>query len=221
MYQSYGYEHLATFDALVRVGLLLSSPVAATSLSTPVAPPLSFSTLSRLLRLEVPDVDEADPNDIAYVYAGFAPITVRIVEYLMRALEREATSGAGSGGIWKGLEEAMRQLPGPTIDVCLFVGSFIASQKYVHLHPSPYQEIQRPPPGIDWTPSASTTLPKRTSVLFIGGVCSAEISALRFLGERSDISREFLVLTTGMVTGREIINDLVFAASGSNVLTGR
>ena len=55
-------------------------------------------------RLFVDDVNEKEPNDISYVYSGYAPLSVRLVQ--------AAVSKAGL----KPLEETLKLLPGPTFD---------------------------------------------------------------------------------------------------------
>lgn len=43
----------------------------------------TFPALRKALRLLVPDIDEREPADVAYAYAGYAPITLRLVEGLL------------------------------------------------------------------------------------------------------------------------------------------
>lgn len=40
----------------------------------------SYSRLRKELRLIVQNIDEENPKDIAYVYSGYAPLSVRLVE---------------------------------------------------------------------------------------------------------------------------------------------
>ena len=65
-----------------------------------------MSAIGRLqtFRLFVDDVNEKEPNDISYVYSGYAPLSVRLVQ--------AAVSKAGL----KPLEETLKLLPGPTFD---------------------------------------------------------------------------------------------------------
>lgn len=63
---------------------------------------LSFS-LSLSLRLIDERINMANPDDISYVTAGYAPLLVRLVELL-------------SGGTWKPLSDAMKLLPGPMLE---------------------------------------------------------------------------------------------------------
>lgn len=57
------------------------------------------------------NVNDTDPTDIAYTYAGYAPLSIRLVEHALR-------SGTGeSSGRETGLEEALKAIPGPAFDV--------------------------------------------------------------------------------------------------------
>ena len=38
-----------------------------------------FATLRRSLRLNLPDVNNHEPDDVAYTYNGYAPISLRLV----------------------------------------------------------------------------------------------------------------------------------------------
>lgn len=50
------------------------------------------------------DTSDTSPTDISYVHSGYAPLTVRLAEQLMR-----------TGG-WKHLQDVLGLLPGPTLD---------------------------------------------------------------------------------------------------------
>ena len=54
-------------------------------------------------------MDEQAPDDIAYVYSGYAPLSVRLVQ---GALGR---NGAFLG--WRSIEEALKVLPGKSVEV--------------------------------------------------------------------------------------------------------
>lgn len=43
----------------------------------------TFPALRKALKLLVPDIDEREPADVAYAYAGYAPVTLRLVEGLL------------------------------------------------------------------------------------------------------------------------------------------
>lgn len=47
---------------------------------------------------------QQNPNDIAYVHSGYAPLSVRLVQFL------ERQSG------WRGMEELLKNIPGQTVE---------------------------------------------------------------------------------------------------------
>jgi len=51
------------------------------------------------------DVNEKEPNDIAYVYSGYAPMSIRLVQ--------KATAPEG----WRGIQEVLGALPGATLEI--------------------------------------------------------------------------------------------------------
>ena len=132
--QIYGYHHLTTFINLERLGLLNHSPAPGGT---------TFSQTRKSLRLWVEEADEQDPNDIAYTYSGYAPLSVRLVQCVSMKPAVMATAITGlnadrngrtrqtseadgdtnrtvprAHGLmgWKGFEETLDLLPGPTID---------------------------------------------------------------------------------------------------------
>ena len=45
-------------------------------------------------------------------------------------------------------------------------------------------------------------------VFYVGGVTMAEVAALRFLSQQEDATTEYLVATTGVITGETFIHSL-------------
>jgi len=88
---TYGFELLFTLANLERAGLLRKQDGG------------NWSKVVKALNLVVEDVDEANPQDIAYVFSGYAPLSVRLVQQAVR-------------GKWRQMEEVLRLLPGPTVD---------------------------------------------------------------------------------------------------------
>ena len=70
----------------------------------------SFPGIKKAFRLLLDSVSDTDPTDIAYTYAGYAPLSIRLVEHALRS------SGEGSSKD-TGLEEALKAIPGPAFDV--------------------------------------------------------------------------------------------------------
>lgn len=100
--QAYGYQHLSLFDHLSQLGLL--NPSSKTRSSSKSA----FATCRKPLRLIVDDVDEQAPDDIAYVYSGYAPISVRLLQGAL------ARNGAFLG--WHSILDTLKALPGKMTD---------------------------------------------------------------------------------------------------------
>lgn len=88
----------------------------------------------------VDDIDDAAPNDISYVYSGYAPLSIRLVQCITQknailslgapapGEERQPErQGQGQGkkelpaahpiSGWKGFEDVLASIPGETVDV--------------------------------------------------------------------------------------------------------
>ena len=176
--QTYGFKHLLTLKALEKTNLLkCQDPV---SLSSAISKS-TYPSLRRSLRLIVDDVDEHDPSDVAYVYSGFAPISIRLVQIAVS----KSVNGPGTTNTfgWKGWDDVLKLLPGPSID-----------------------ETQKAIGDVESRNAVKTCL-----VVFIGGCTFTEIASLRFLGMQSlDKSpREYIVVTTNITNGSGLIKSLI------------
>jgi len=180
--QAYGYQHILTLDALEKLQLLLSrsSPVASmipmSGAGAAAGTKTNYTYLRKALRLIVDEVNEHDPNDIAYVYSGYAPLSVRLVQCILQkqyltSITRGGTNtaaGAGTGGAsqgWRGFDEAVKHVRGYTFD-----------------------EIQK---GEDKAVKARALLSgsgekKIVFVVFLGGITFTEIAALRFIAKKEE-----------------------------------
>ncbi|CAN1238272.1 Vacuolar protein-sorting-associated protein 33 homolog [Linum grandiflorum] len=168
---SYGFEHIATLNNLEKAGLLKKQESRS-----------NWLTIKRALQLVVEDTDTANPNDIAYVFSGYAPLSIRLVQHAIR-----------SG--WRPMEEILRMLPGPhsetkrvscVLSVCLW-----------SLNPTP--------------PYFRVADGRRSLVLvvFIGGVTFAEIAALRFLSAQEGMAYDLMIATTKMISGNSLTESYV------------
>eukprot|EP00761_Pharyngomonas_kirbyi_P014772 gb/GECH01014802.1/.p1 GENE.gb/GECH01014802.1/~~gb/GECH01014802.1/.p1 ORF type:complete len:599 (+),score=157.21 gb/GECH01014802.1/:1-1797(+) len=92
--QSYGYESMLTLNNLERIGFLKRQESRS-----------NWKSLRKHLNLQVEELDEQNPNDISYVHAGYAPLSVRLIE---QALFKP--------GGWKAIDDTLRTLPGPVVD---------------------------------------------------------------------------------------------------------
>ena len=80
--QAYGYQYLHSMNHLEAAGLLKVQEGAR-----------AFSAIKQNLRLCNQEVDEKNPTDISYCYSGYAPLSVRLVEHIVK------------NNSWKGIEE--------------------------------------------------------------------------------------------------------------------
>jgi len=107
--QSYGYHLLPLLCKLQKAEFLRVKPsasataavVAAKGVGASGASRFSFSPIKRTFRLIVDDVDEHNPNDLSYVYSGYAPLTSRLCSYFLKPG-------------WKIIGENLKRLAGAT-----------------------------------------------------------------------------------------------------------
>lgn len=231
--QAYGYQHILTLDALEKLQLLLSknSPTA-TMIPLPGSTATSgtktnYTYLRKALRLIVDEVNEHDPNDIAYVYSGYAPLSIRLVQCIlqkqyMASITRGgsanngsiATGGASQG--WRGFDEIVKHVRGQTFD-----------------------EIQK---GEDKAVKARALLSgnsekKIVFVVFLGGITFTEIAALRFIAKKEEgihqplsvphidansqilARKQIIICTTSIISGNKIMDVAIEKASlGKNIV---
>lgn len=181
--QAYGYQHMLTLNNLEKLQLFLSRssplagmiPMAANAGTSGTK--TNYTYLRKQLRLIVDEVKEDDPNDIAYVYSGYAPLSIRLVQciiqksYLQSIARGNAAANANpvaAGGAaqgWHGFDEAVKHVRGET---------FYETQK-----------------GEDKAVKARALLSgsgnKQTVfVAFVGGITFTEIAALRFIAKQEE-----------------------------------
>ncbi|MCL7041089.1 hypothetical protein MKW94_008806 [Papaver nudicaule] len=169
---SYGFEHIATLCNLEKAGLFKKQETKG-----------NWLTIKRVLNLIVEDTNTANPNDISYVFSGYAPLSIRLVQHAVR-----------SG--WRPIEEILKLLPGPHSEVKR--GGYSSSPSFDTL-PGAAANLDKVAGG------------RRSLVLvvFVGGVTFAEISALRFLSAQEGMAYDLIVGTTKIVNGHTIIEPFV------------
>ncbi|KAK4835833.1 hypothetical protein QYF36_015086 [Acer negundo] len=164
---SYGFEHMATLSNLEKAGLLRKQEAKS-----------NWLTVKRALQLVVEDTDTASPNDISYVFSGYAPLSIRLIQNAVR-----------SG--WRPMEEILKLLPGPHSETKR--GGFSNSPSFDTLAGS-QASVDKVADG-----RRSTVL-----VVFIGGVTFAEISALRYLSAQEGMAYDIIVGTTKIINGNSL-----------------
>lgn len=203
--QAYGPQHLLTLSSLETMNLL--QPRGGSSLgATPAAKPGSvtnYTPLRKSLRLWDDEVNEADPNDISYVFSGYAPLSVRIVQSIIQKQtlanlikpSSHPQASAQANPLAQGLrifDDASKYVRGATFDE-----TQTGEEKAVKA---------RSMLNGNHSDGAKTVV-----VFFLGGVTRAEISALRFVGRKlRDVGGEgrgsrIVICSTGIVRGEGLV----------------
>ncbi|THH33141.1 hypothetical protein EUX98_g1037 [Antrodiella citrinella] len=193
--QAYGYNYLPLLLSLAAPPLaaLLPNPLPPTAPPALTASKYPFTALRKSLRLLIEDneIEELE-NDISYVYSGWAPISVRLVQcvaqkggVLSNPAEKEKKGGEDGDSKkgkehsvgraqahpiigWKGFEDVVASIPGETVDL-----------------------VQSLPSSVEGGVPAlsSLMLPREQStttvVFFLGGCTYTEIAALRWVGRQN------------------------------------
>ena len=175
--QTYGYEFLLTLNALERLGALRKKD---TFMDTGG----NWAATRRAFELVSDEVDVIRPTDLSYVTSGYAPLSVRIVQF------------AASPG-WQHFQEAMRLLPGPAIEIRQAVNRPESLQQAV----AAAAPQQRAPAG------AGQDKPVMM-VFFVGGITYMEIAALRFLSRAEAFPYRILIGTTKITSGSQLLQSL-------------
>lgn len=177
--EGYGYQHILTLHRLAKLQLVLprSSPLAGmipmAGSADATGSKTNYTYLRQQLRLIVDEVKEDDPNDIAYVYSGYAPLSIRLVQAVLQKQHlikitkgNNAASAAISAGTaqgWHGFDDAVK-----------------------HARGRAFYELQK---GEDKAVKARALLSgggekQTTFVVFVGGITFTEIAALRFIAQQ-------------------------------------
>ena len=191
-----------------------SLTASATGQSQSVKESTNVTSIRKSMRLLVDDVSDQDPQDIAYVYSGVAPLSVRIVQAAVHqdfsrttrpaagsANGTATTSGAAPSApsdtppSWKGFESILTNVAGPTFSVEQTVNTEAVKAKKI------LEGRGGTPGGTDHPRKKKTTV-----VFFLGGVTYVEVAALRFLASKDETGREILITTTGIVGGDRMMD---------------
>ncbi|KAI9285019.1 Sec1-like protein [Umbelopsis sp. AD052] len=196
--QTYGYEHIQTLYDLERLGLF---NVRTSSNASRAA----YANVRRTLRLIVNEVDEHNPADISYVYSGYAPLSVRLVQCAVQKISAGHAGGSVPGiGLlvnvttvsgWKGYEEILKLLPGAAVDEVQTVEA--------------KNEREAKATAARAKRSLGSHHKKTTIVFFLGGCTYTEVSAIRFLAQQDEGVRDYLVATTQMINGNTLLESVI------------
>ncbi|KAL8794314.1 MAG: hypothetical protein Q9195_003140 [Heterodermia aff. obscurata] len=190
---AYGYQHLLTLSALEKMGLLQSragNPLLIPGVAASSSGGTNYTAIRKPLRLILDEVNEQDPDDIAYVYSMYAPLSVRLVQcilqksYITSFTSPNAPNTSSSHG-WTPFEDLLRNVKGETFSR-VQKGDNEAVVKARHM--------------LTGQGGKKTVL-----VMFLGGVTFTEIAALRFVAKQEEGRRRIMILTTGVINGNGIV----------------
>ncbi|OAG39377.1 hypothetical protein AYO21_06393 [Fonsecaea monophora] len=202
---AYGFQHLLTLDKLQAMELLqprssssaLLLPVGGGGPSSEKGTKTNYGYLRKELRLIVDEYNEQDPEDIAYVYSGYAPLSIRIVQCILQkqylqTLHKSPLPLTSSSTGWTGFEDMLKSARGPTFNLAQKPADEKASRAKAAL--------------------AGTGNWKTIFVMFVGGITFTEIAALRFIGRKlveSGQRKKIVICTTGIISGRSIMEGVI------------
>ena len=201
---AYGHQHLLTLSNLEKTGLLYATGSSSSSATNGHPPtPTNYALARKLLRIIVDEVNETEPDDVAYVFSGYAPLSVRLVQAVLQkkilatltsANPASAAAAAASSPAqgFRPFDEAVKSVRGAVVDV-VQSGEERAARARLSLAGQ----------------GGVGAVGKTVVVFFLGGVTRAEVSALRFVGKKVTEGRKILVATTEIVTGDRIVGALM------------
>ncbi|KAF4611920.1 hypothetical protein D9613_004185 [Agrocybe pediades] len=174
------------------LAVLQPNPLPPAASPSSAALKYPFVALRKSLRLLIDDnpeaLDEVE-NDISFVYSGYAPISVRLIQcvaqkggVISNPAEKEKAGNDGNSGTkstsslgkvqahpivgWKGFEDVVSIIPGATVEVVQKTNVVIPSG---------------PLAGLGSSREASST----TVVFFLGGCTYTEIAAIRWVARQN------------------------------------
>lgn len=141
--KAYGYNFMPLLLSLAAppLAILLPSPLPASTPPAVTSLKYPFASLRKSLRLLIDDSPEAldeVENDISFVYSGYAPISIRLIQcvaqkggVLSNPAEKEKSmndappqQNLSVGKVqahpimgWKGFEDVMTAIPGETVEI--------------------------------------------------------------------------------------------------------
>ncbi|OAP63522.1 hypothetical protein AYL99_02749 [Fonsecaea erecta] len=202
---AYGFQHLLTLDKLQTMELLqprssssaLLLPVGGAGATSEKGTKTNYGYLRKELRLIVDEYNEQDPEDIAYVYSGYAPLSIRIVQCILQkqylqTLHKSPLPLTPSSTGWTGFEDILKSVRGPTFNIAQKAADDKAARAKAAL--------------------AGTGNWKTLFVMFVGGITFTEIAALRFIGRKlaeAGQRKKIVICTTGIISGRSIMEGVI------------
>lgn len=153
-----------------------------------------------MLRLIVDDVDELHPNDISYVYSGYAPLSIRLVQCAMQKLGQGSIQATGTSAAslfsYVGTSTAnfIRDNEKPNNNTTAAAnGGWRGSEDILKLLPGQAFDIKQ---TVEYGAETNAAMArakrhglqhgKTTIIFFLGGCTHTEVSAVRFLAQHDE-----------------------------------
>jgi len=216
---AYGFELLPTLHNLDKAGLFRKKPEQSSSINSMIAglggdASSTFAFLRKHLRLIVDDVDPVRPNDVAYVFSGYAPLSVRLVEnpwtpQLLANLPGPAFDYRPADFTdRKAFVDLFNKTPNPLFDP-QHASSKTAASASSSADPAAAGPRKTPPPP---APPAQKSTTKKTPlvVLIVGGATYAEIAAFRWLNKQPHFPYTVILAATHLLNGTTFVKSLVY-----------
>ncbi|OAL71134.1 vacuolar sorting protein [Trichophyton violaceum] len=201
--QGYGYQQLLTLSNLEKMELL-QPKVPSTGILlqggsiSAAGAKTNYNSLRKSLRLIVDEVDEQSPNDISYVYSGYAPLSVRLVQCVLQKAyvqalvkgnhsPQAAAAAAGAASTtpgWLGFEDVVKNARGSSFNIV----------------PKGDEKAARARQTLTGSGGAKTVF-----VFFLGGITFTEIAALRFIAQHEAGRRNIIICTTAILNGDRMV----------------
>ncbi|VEU39407.1 unnamed protein product [Pseudo-nitzschia multistriata] len=207
--QVYGYEFLSILHDLETMGWIKKMEGnLATNFVMDSANRSLFQNIKRNLILIHAEVNTVKPDDVSYVSSGYAPLTVRLIQSAMQGwhtpdkedilrdlFQMMASNNSGSGGNGRLLD--VRQTYPPR-DLPTTLRKQRQSKSSSRLEPLGAYGKKR------------TNSKKKPTliVVYLGGITFMEIAALRFLSNRETFPYHIVVVTTRVLNGSKLIQQM-------------
>jgi hypothetical protein len=189
--QVYGYQFLPVLHDLELLGWIKRKDTLF--LDSARSP---FQSIRKNLILIHAEVDTVEPDDVSYVSSGYAPLSVRLVQSAMQG--------------WGDKEEALHDL---------FAGSGGGGGRLLDIYQTyPPQDLSttlkqqaRPSNSLgSYAKKKMAASSKKPTliVVYLGGITYMEIAALRFLSKRDSFPYHIVIVTTKVLNGSKLIQQL-------------
>lgn len=132
-----------------------------------------FPLICKSFKLNTENVDENNPKDISYVFSGFAPLSIRLVQFILGHLVLPNAPSTTQKSL-KLLDDSLKSVPGPSFEYSSQKESDLKSNRTTFSLKTGKSNV------------SSVTSPKKIIVCFVGGCTWSEIAALRLLQQQEE-----------------------------------